>query len=51
MIAVNASASTNNEILGWHSIEWTKHYKIIKRLQARIVKAVQENRWNKVKVL
>ena len=51
MIAANASAPTNNLVPGWHSIEWAKRYKIVKRLQARIVKAVQENRWNKVKVL
>ena len=51
MIADNASAPTDNLVPGWHSIEWSKRYKIVKRLQARIVKAVQENRWNKVKVL
>ena len=51
MIAANASAPTNNLISSWHTIEWPKSYKIIRRLQARIVKAVQENRWNKVKAL
>ena len=35
----------------WHSIEWKKVWRTIRRLQARIVKAVAEGRWNKVKAL
>lgn len=35
----------------WHSIDWPKCYKTVERLQARIVKATQEGRWNKVKSL
>ncbi len=50
MIVENTSAPTN-DIIVWHSIKWGKNYKIVKRLQARIVKAVQANRWNKVKAL
>ena len=51
MIAFNASAPTNNLEFSWHTIEWSKRYKIVKRLQARIVKVTQENRWSKVKAL
>jgi hypothetical protein len=35
----------------WHSIEWKKVWRTVRRLQARIVKAVAEGRWNKVKAL
>jgi len=35
----------------WHSIDWTKVWRTVRRLQARIVKAVAESRWNKVKAL
>jgi RNA-directed DNA polymerase len=32
----------------WHSIDWKKVWRTVRRLQARIVKAVAEGRWNKV---
>src|SRR5246127_5126327 len=35
----------------WHSISWKKVWRTVRRLQARIVKAVTEGRWNKVKAL
>ena len=35
----------------WHSIDWRKVWRTVRRLQARIVKAVTEGRWNKVKAL
>src|SRR6202051_2326380 len=35
----------------WHSIDWRKVWRTVCRLQARIVKAVAEGRWNKVKAL
>ena len=35
----------------WHSIEWRKVWRTVRRLQARIVKAVAEGRWNQVKAL
>ena len=35
----------------WHSIDWKKVYRTVRRLQARIVKAVREGRWNKVQAL
>lgn len=35
----------------WHSTDWQKVSNIVRRLQARIVKATQEKRWNKVKAL
>jgi len=35
----------------WHSVEWRKVNQTVRRLQARIVKATQAKRWNKVKAL
>src|SRR5215813_2811384 len=35
----------------WHSIDWKKAYRTVRRLQARIVKAVRQGRWGKVKAL
>jgi RNA-directed DNA polymerase len=35
----------------WHSIDWKKVWCTVRRLQARIVKAVAEGRWNQVKAL
>ena len=34
-----------------HSIEWKNVWRTVRRLQARLVKAVAEGRWNKVKAL
>jgi N-terminal domain of reverse transcriptase len=35
----------------WHSIDWKKVWRTVRRVQARIVKAVAAGRWNKVKAL
>ena len=35
----------------WHSINWKKVYRNVRRLQARIVKAMREGKWHKVKAL
>jgi RNA-directed DNA polymerase len=35
----------------WDSIDWDAVRRTVRRLQARIVKAIQEGRWNKVKAL
>jgi RNA-directed DNA polymerase len=35
----------------WHSIDWKRAQREVRRLQMRIAKAVKENRWNKVKSL
>ncbi len=45
-----AGASFNNAA-HWHSIDWTKCHREVRRLQARIVKATQEGRHGKVKTL
>ena len=35
----------------WHTINWEKAHREVRRLQARIVKATQAGKWNKVKAL
>ncbi|SPR09920.1 reverse transcriptase [Orientia tsutsugamushi] len=52
MMVVNftASASTDNKI-HWRSINWKKCNKVVRSHQMRIVKAIQESRWNKAKAL
>ncbi len=35
----------------WKSIDWKKAEAVVSRLQARIAKATQENKWNTVKRL
>ena len=37
--------------ISWRHIHWDKCHQQVRRLQFRIVKAVQEGRWNKVKSL
>ena len=37
--------------VNWHSISWNKVNRAVRRLQARIVKAVREGKWHKVKAL
>jgi len=35
----------------WHAINWQKAHSMVRRLQARIVKATQAGRWGRVKAL
>ena len=45
-----AGAVAHREI-AWYAIDWRAVYREVRRLQARIVKAMQEERWGKVKAL
>ncbi len=44
--AVAECASSN-----WHGIDWNKANHQVRKLQTRIVKALKDNKWNKVKAL
>lgn len=46
-----SNGAVSYEAAGWYAIDWQKAHQNVKRLQARIVKATQENRWGKVKAL
>lgn len=45
-----AGAVSHNSV-EWQAIDWHKAHRNVRRLQARIVKAMQEGRWGKVKAL
>src|SRR5262249_27284303 len=45
------AGATPDPAIDWHSINWKKVYGTVRRLQARIVKAVREGKWPKVKAL
>jgi RNA-directed DNA polymerase len=49
-VTTPAGAVSRNEV-DWHAIDWQKAHTIVRRLQARIVKATQAGRWGKVHAL
>src|SRR5437868_4590868 len=49
-VATLAGAAPDTAV-DWHSIDWKKVQRTVRRLQARIVKAVQSGKWHKVKAL
>jgi len=49
--AASLAGAAPDPAVDWHSINWNKVYRTVRRLQARIVKAVQAGRWHKVKAL
>jgi len=48
--AIPAGAVSHPEV-DWHAINWQQAHTIVRRLQARIVKATQAGRWGKVRAL
>jgi RNA-directed DNA polymerase len=51
MTAVATAGAVSHAAVEWHAINWPKAHQNVRRLQARIVKAVQAGRWGKVKAL
>jgi RNA-directed DNA polymerase len=49
--AATLAGAAPDRAADWHAINWPKVYRTVRRLQARIVKAVREGRWHKVKAL
>src|SRR5438876_8952878 len=49
--AATLAGAVPDGAVGWHAIDWRKVYRTVRRLQARIVKAVRQGRWGKVKAL
>jgi hypothetical protein len=47
----NSACASSGNATAWEQINWTQCERQVRRLQARIVKATQEGRWNKVKAL
>ena len=50
-ISQDVVCATSDSQLTWHGIDWAECHSNVRRLQARIVKATKEGRWNKVKAL
>ena len=42
--AATLAGAAPDLVPGWHSINWRKVWRNVRRLQARIVKAIQEGR-------
>jgi RNA-directed DNA polymerase len=51
MNADQTACASSGKATAWEQINWTQCERHVRRLQARIVKATQEGRWNKVKAL
>src|SRR5262245_18845395 len=51
MTAATAAGAASPDSMDWHAIDWPKAHTIVRRLQARIVKATQAGRWGKGKAL
>src|SRR5207244_13166314 len=45
------AGAASHDTLDWHAIDGRRVHQIVRRLQARIVKAIQEGRWGKVRAL
>ena len=50
-LTVRVTGAVSHGQVEWHAIDWQKVHRTVRRLQVRIVKAVQEGRWGKVKAL
>src|SRR6266851_9326503 len=50
MTAQRAGA-VSYDTMDWHAIDWRRVHQTVRRLQVRIVKAVQASRWGKVRAL
>ena len=51
MTAACSAGASSHENVEWHAINWRTTHRIVRRLQARIVKATKVNKWGKVKAL
>jgi RNA-directed DNA polymerase len=51
MNAEQSACASSGKATDWDQIEWSTAERRVRRLQARIVKATQAKRWNKVKAL
>ena len=47
----NSACASSGKASAWDQMNWPKCERQVRRLQARIVKATQAGRWNKVKAL
>lgn len=50
-VVPSSAGASSRSAQSWQTIDWSKAKRNVRRLQARIVKAVKANRWGKVKAL
>jgi len=43
------AGAASHDVPDWHAIAWRRVHQTVRRLQVRIVKAVQAGRWGKVR--
>ena len=48
---LRAAGAASNEVNTWETTNWNRAHHNVRRLQARIVKATQDGRWNRVAAL
>lgn len=51
MTAVSQAGAVSRNEVDWHAINWQQAHTLVRRLQARIVRATQAGRWGKVRAL
>ena len=51
MTTAQAVGAASSEAAEWYAIDWQTIHRNVRRLQVRIVKAVKEGRWGKVRAL
>lgn len=49
--AATLAGAVPRDTVGWHDVDWRAVNRVVRRLQARIVKATQAGRWGKVRAL
>src|SRR6266404_1756707 len=49
--AAKVAGAASQSVPEWSAINWRRVHQTVRRLQARIVKAIQESRWGKVRAL
>src|SRR5262249_60755516 len=51
MTAIITAGAVSHAEVKWYALDWPTLHRTVRRLQARIVKAVQAGRWGKVKAI
>ena len=51
MTTAQAVGAVSNDTAEWYAIDWQAIHRNVRRLQVRIVQAVKEGRWGKVRAL
>ena len=51
MTTAKAVGAVSSDATEWHAIDWQATHRNVRRLQVRIVKAVKEGKWGKVRAL